>query len=861
MPYGDEGYGGGPYGGGAPAGGSSFSCSPPSGHATGSISLTLSRSGGTPWSGSPFSKNGGTATWSITSQTLVDDATYTVVINVSALGTCIFNDTINGTTATYDSSAVAPNAPVIGTAVKGNGSASVPFTESTDAGGSAITGHTATASPGGATGTGSSPITVSGLTNGTSYTFTVHSTNAVGDSVESSASNAVVPSTVPSAPTIGTAIPGDTYAQVAFTAGANGGNTVIDYTATASPGGATGTLTQSGSGTITVNGLTNGVSYTFTVHARNSNGNSAESSASNSVTPAAWTPYTGCARFNGAGSNRLRIAADPAETYPQWFRAEIRPYRLSSAGGLSPTAIYANGFQIFNLKRTAADNGLMGYLFNRRVYGRASDGTSSSSGFSPKGTLAYPDTDVVTWEFTDATHCKIWINDELQWNTAYTSRVFNLSAGTPYFEVGGREEGTQGYEGDIANFLRGTGTLDATAITALNVIGPNPASILPVGGILKNYYPLSPDTLGNDIWGTAHLSPVGTMTYSTETLARLTSPTRAQAQNYVHGQDTVLSGLPTVVASQSLPISTAGWSNLSRVDHLDISFTGRVSAWNTRHYLCVPTVSNGHLVIADTGHVMAVDWDTYWFDEVIKQLVALHYPVLVTQGPGYNEVDPTFIDAYTAPDHNDFQSLLTPSANPFERWTGPTQKSLNYLAPLYNPISIIGLSGGGQRAVWTAAVDTRINHAIVCMRGIIDSRNYLGYADWEQWMIVHGWREREFFRLCAAGATPNRRLWLAHHPTDSCCFGQLTLDPGGQGAYISQAAYTAEHLAAISAAYPYADVQMKICTGDFLHHWNQTEFDAIVLPALSTALTTVPAGSLFRPAFLKSSLTNSRMVA
>lgn len=86
----------------------------------------------------------------------------------------------------------APDAPTIGTATAGVLSASVAFTPA--ATGSAATSFTATSTPGGITGTGSaSPITVSGLTAGVSYTFTVHATNAAGNSPESGASNAVVP--------------------------------------------------------------------------------------------------------------------------------------------------------------------------------------------------------------------------------------------------------------------------------------------------------------------------------------------------------------------------------------------------------------------------------------------------------------------------------------------------------------------------------------------------------------------------------------------------------------------------------------------------------------------------------------------
>jgi uncharacterized protein (TIGR02145 family) len=93
--------------------------------------------------------------------------------------------------------------------------------------------------------------------------------------------------TVPGAPTIGTATAGNGQASVPFTAPASdGGSAITSYTATSNPGDITGTISQAGSGTVTVTGLTNGTAYTFTVTATNSVGTSAASAASNSVTPA-----------------------------------------------------------------------------------------------------------------------------------------------------------------------------------------------------------------------------------------------------------------------------------------------------------------------------------------------------------------------------------------------------------------------------------------------------------------------------------------------------------------------------------------------------------------------------------------------
>lgn len=91
--------------------------------------------------------------------------------------------------------------------------------------------------------------------------------------------------TVPDAPTITSVSAGDGQVDITFDAPTDDGNsTITTYTATSSPGNITGSISQAGSGTLTVTGLTNGTAYTFTVTATNDVGTSSPSSASNSVT-------------------------------------------------------------------------------------------------------------------------------------------------------------------------------------------------------------------------------------------------------------------------------------------------------------------------------------------------------------------------------------------------------------------------------------------------------------------------------------------------------------------------------------------------------------------------------------------------
>ncbi|NBW22626.1 MAG: fibronectin type III domain-containing protein, partial [Caulobacteraceae bacterium] len=115
---------------------------------------------------------------------------------------------------------------------------------------------------------------VSGLTNGTAYTFRVAAVNVIGTSSYSSTASATPVAGVPGQPTALAATASGTTVSLSWTApSSNGGSSILSYTVQYSTDGSTWTTaspTFPTATTATVSGLANATNYYFRVAAVNS---------------------------------------------------------------------------------------------------------------------------------------------------------------------------------------------------------------------------------------------------------------------------------------------------------------------------------------------------------------------------------------------------------------------------------------------------------------------------------------------------------------------------------------------------------------------------------------------------------------
>lgn len=312
-------------------------------------------------------------------------AGYVVEYGDQVEGSTGFTDVVN-TSSQVDVRGV-PTAPTNASATSGDESSVVSWDAPADDGGAAISGYTVTVSPGGATvACDESPCTITGLTNGTEYTFTVHATNAEGDSPESDPTEPVTPRTVPAPPTGVTATAGNGIATVSWqTQTDDGGSAITGYTVTVAPGGATVACASS---PCEVGDLANGTAYTFTVHATNAEGDSPESAPTSPVVPSSRAAAPGALTAT-PGDRVLTLSFEPPAITGDWT---IDGYRYSLDRGKTwhPLAVTMSGVTRPTLRPAPLTGRIEGVLNGKRYVVTVRAKTSAGAGEASRPVAVTP---------------------------------------------------------------------------------------------------------------------------------------------------------------------------------------------------------------------------------------------------------------------------------------------------------------------------------------------------------------------------------------------------------------------------------------------------------------------------------------
>ena len=339
--------------------------------------VQYSTNGGATW----LTASGCSASTSCTVTGLTNGTTYLVqVAATNAVGTSPYSAP---TSVTPVVAVNAPSAPtnVTATYVTGTTTATIRWTAPSDDGyglsnASHIVAYTVTGSAGGtcdslASSAPPTNCTISGLTPGQTYTFTVVARNT--DALNSSPSAPSAPITVVTNPTaplnvVATYVPGTTTITLSWTPpaddgyGSSAGANVTLYTATATGPGQSLGCTPSGSPASTVcvlSGVPVGASYAFTVTATNAAGLTSQASApSNStgtVATAPSVPLNPVVTYTpGAATATVSWSAPAADGLGNTDASGITAYAVvGSPGGLCsvtassapPTSCVVTGLQ------------------------------------------------------------------------------------------------------------------------------------------------------------------------------------------------------------------------------------------------------------------------------------------------------------------------------------------------------------------------------------------------------------------------------------------------------------------------------------------------------------------------------------
>ncbi|HWG72759.1 MAG TPA: fibronectin type III domain-containing protein, partial [Acidimicrobiales bacterium] len=301
-----------------------------------------------------------------------------------------------------------PGAPSAVGATAGSGQVSLAWTAPASDGGSAVTGYNVyegTAAGGEATTpvNGSTPLAatttsyvVGGLTNGTTYFFTIKAVNSVGTSGPSDEVSATpaAPPAVPGAPTGLAATAGNGQVSLTWTPPTStGGSTITGYDVyqgTTTGGESTtavNALPVSGT-TYVVGGLTNGTTYYFTVEAINAIGNSAPSNEASATPVAPPSPPSGLVASAGNAQVSLTWTAPASDGGSAITGYNV--YEGTTAGGESTTPVNSSPLIATTYTVTGLNNGTTYFFTVEAVNTVGNSGASNEVAATPVAPPAAP---------------------------------------------------------------------------------------------------------------------------------------------------------------------------------------------------------------------------------------------------------------------------------------------------------------------------------------------------------------------------------------------------------------------------------------------------------------------------------------
>lgn len=327
---------------------------------------------------------------------------------------------------------------------------------------------------------------------------------------------------------------------------------------------------------------------------------------------------------------------------------------------------------------------------------------------------------------------------------------------------------------------------------------------------------------------------------------------------------------PTFSVGVSNPITHSTFTNLASVDQVNMTMD---EDQRTFGYYFHPTIRNNRLVIFHHGHDCTMDDGTgsgapnpYGEGDAVASLVNNHFDVIALfmihmnsgdhSHPGLScggTPNPHDCIFATQTNCNDITPnttyggssahFNTPVATPtqgtaLQYFLEPVSMVINYILqkrPLYQDISMVGLSGGGWTTHWIAALYPQI-HYLIPIAGSVplymreSPHDSDGDTEQNQTAIYTNAGYLDLYVMGSAGkiGTSNRKMLWTLNSNDNCCFGPAQYGAGWQTAVDNVSSIIATALATIGIGGTFTQRTDTVAT---VH---QISSDAITNAILST---------------------------